>query len=368
MIERSAVSHDSKLPGYDAHQTVQLLPSPGERPFSQFPEEYDALRDHRGYLKNETYDKYLRMHKVFVGESGAHELVEIADELQHEELPRYLDAAGWAYAEAGLVLENESTVGRIELVRAAEECWGKSLQMGQYLLDEHAPQYLFEDAMSYRTAMNLAYAPLMKSIIIGNVTDGTRERAFVDTLAIAQTSGLQLGFAAAHRDVNAAASHTGFIHEANTLLTLLYLDDPRYIPLPSSARADTGYYHQGQTHDVTILNQHWGRIKKVVPLEVKARASARDRERYKALIVRGKMHLSIAGRNDPRETTNAFSNVYQGIATAEDVRMTDHASSTVLRLLKLYQRGADDAVSNVTSRTKFHDSRYVAPLYRRSTL
>lgn len=367
MIERSVVTYDTKLPGYDAQQAMRLVPPPGERPFVRSPETYEALGDHRAYLKNGAYNKYLRIHKVFVGESGARELISIADELEHEELPRYLDAAGWAYAEAGLVLKGESTVGRVELVKAAEACWERSLQAGQYLLDKGAPRHLFEDAASYRTAMNLAYAPLMKSIIVGNVTDGTRERTFADTLAIAQTSGLQMGFAAAQGDVEATASHVGFLHEANTLLTLLYLDDPRYVPLPSSARADTGYYHQNQTHDVTILNQHWGDIKKVIPLEVKARASVRDRERYKALIVRGKMHLTMQGRNDPRETTDAFSNVYHGTPSKKDILITDHASSTVLQLLKLYQRGANNAVDNVTSRTKFHDARHVAPHYRQST-
>ena len=367
MIERSVVSHETRLPGYDAHQSVRLAPDADEQPFIQSQAAYAHLRDHHEYLNDEVYDKYLRMHKVLVGESGAYELIEIADTLMRSELPRYLDAAGWAYAEAGLALKSESTLGRVELVMAAESCWERSLQMEQFLLDDRAPQHLFEDAASYRTAMNLAYAPLMKSIIIGNVADGTRERVFADTLAIAQTSALQLGFATREDNMSAASGHVGFIHEANTLLTLLYLDDPRYVPLPSSARADTGYYYQHQTHDVTIINQHWGNIKKVIPMEVKARASARDRERYKALIVRGKMHLMVAGRNDPRETTEAFSNVYHGVADESDKYIVDHASSTVLDLLRLYQRGAANAVGNVTSQTKFHDAQYVAPYYQQLT-
>ena len=367
MIKRSVVSYETRLPGYDAHQSVRLAPAADEQPFKQSREAYSRFRNHHEYLKDEAYDKYLRMHKVLVGESGAYELIEIGDVLAQSELPRYLDAAGWAYAEAGLALKSESTVGRVELVIAGESCWAEALQKEQFLLDGQAPQDLFEDAASYRTAMNLAYAPLMKSIIIGNITDSTRERVFADTLAIAQTSALQLGFAAREDKMHAVSGHIGFIHEANTLLALLYLDDPRYVPLPSSARADTGYYHRHQTHDVAIINQHWGTIKKIIPLEVKARASAADRERSKALIVRGKMHLTVGGRNNPSETTEAFSNVYHGVADESDRCIVDHASSTVLDLLRLYQRGAKNAAGNVTSQTQFHDARYVAPYYRQPT-
>lgn len=367
MIERSSAMVDTRLPGHDAHQSVNLRPAPHQAPFTGSSESYEGLTYHREYLKNQAYHKYLRMHKVFVGESGARKLVEIGDQLASEELPHYLDAAGWAYAEAGLVLANESAVSRVELIKAAEDCWRQSLQNQQYLLDDRAPAGLYEEAGSHRTAMNLAYAPLMKAVTVGNVTASVRERAFADTLAITQLNSLQLRFAAKEHDREAVAAHVGFAHEANAMLTLLGLNDPRYIPLPSSARADTGYYHQNQTHDITVINQHWGDIKKVIPLEIKAKASARDRERYKALIVRGKMHLSVAGSNDPTRTTEAFSNVYNNTANPEDIHIVDHASSAVLNLLKLYQRGASNAVENVTSRTKFHDARYVAPHYRHSS-
>lgn len=362
-MERSVVTFDTKLPGYDTQQSIHLT-AQGDSPFAHSREEYRYLQDHRAYLNNPTYHKYLQMHKVFVGGSGAQELITIADELEHEELPRYLDAAGWAYAEAGLVLADESTVKRIELIKAAEQCWERSLQAGQYLLDERAPQFLYEDAAPYRTALNLAFTPLIKSIVVGNVTDTVRERVFADTLAVSQTSAVQLELASKRSDAGAVADYVGFIHEANTLLALLYLDDPRYVPLPSTARADTGYYHQDQTHDITIVNQHWGAIKKTIPLEVKAKASVRDRGRYKALIIRGKMHLSIAGRYDPRHTLSAFTNVYERMANLDDYRTVDHATTTLLQLLRLYQQGSSDAVDNATSVTKFHDSRYVAPHYR----
>lgn len=354
---------NTRLPGYDAQLAWHTAPQEAiDWPLADVTAE--QLADHRAYLAhNDTYDKYLRIHKVFVGESGAHELIDIGDTLATERLPRYLDAAGWAYAEAGLVLESESATTRIELLEAAEQCWEQSLQADRAIMDQPSLHEAYEDTTPYRTALNLAYTPLMKSIILGNVTDATRERTFLDTLTIAQTGAVQLDLARRQPNNLAVADYVGFLHEVNTLLTLLYLDDPRYVPLPSTARADTGYYHIEQTHDVTVINQHWGVIKKVIPLEVKAKASARDRERYKALIVRGKMHLSVAGRHDPRQTIEAFTAVHEGTAGHDDQQTVDRISATMLHLLRLYQQGANDAIQT-TSRTKFHDARYVAPYYK----
>lgn len=363
-MRRSAVAFESTLPGYDARHAAATYDQSDELVIPWDSDRYTQLTQHQAYLDNPVYDKYLRMHKVFVGTSGAHELLAIADELEHEELPRYLDAAGWAYAEAGLALGDESAVSRVRLIKEAELCWQRSLQASQRLLENDAARYLIEDSDQLRTALNIAHAPLMKSIVVGNVTDAVRERSFADTLAIGQASAVQMDLALRQGEMVAAMDHAGFIHEANALLTLHYLNNPRYVPLPSTARADTGYYHQEQTHDIAIINQHWGAVKKVIPLEIKAAASARDRQRYKALLVRGKMHLSIEGRYDPRCTLDAFAATYDHVDDMNDQRTVEHATSTMRHLLKLYQQGSGSAVPNTTSRTRFHDNQFVAPYYK----
>lgn len=366
-MERSlGLYGEEKLPGYDAlsEKSMARLQSPdlGQKFQS---DQYHDFKEHTAYLTNTAYKKYLQMHKVLVGSSGAHELLEIADSLGQEELPRFLDAAGWAYAEAGLALENESAVDRLEYILQAEQLWCQSMEASLTLENDASLEYLHDEVGQFRSALAVAHAPLLKSIIVGNVSAGTRERVLMDTLAVAQASGVQMELALRSSDFSAASEHVGLLHETNALLTLHYLDNPRYIALPSTARADTGYYHREQTHDITIINQHWGKIRKVIPLEVKSRATVRDRARYKALIIRGKMHLSINGDNDPRHTLDAFSRVYENGGDKKSQRIVDHASSTMLRLLKLYQQGSQLTTVNADSATRFHDNRYVTPRHKR---
>ena len=359
-MRRTAILHGDSLPGYDSLRPSEL-PTPPHDVFGRYAVELASL-GHREYLSNPVYDHYLKIHKVLVGESGAHELVLIGDALVTERAPVYLSAAGWAYAEAGLALESESAVHRTELVSAAEDAWQRSLAAIQQL--DQADIRLSDRSDMMHTALNLAYAPVMKAVISGDVTAATRERAFASTLAIAQTAGVQLQLAKRENDPDDVGEYVGFIHECNALLTLLHLNSPRYIPLPSSDRADSGYYHADQTHDITILNQHWGDIQKVIPVEIKGKASARDRSRYKALIVRGKMHLMLGTSNNPIETLDAYANVYEQSGSETDQKIIDNAAANMRYLLKLYQQGQGNGDIRTSSKTVFHDSRHVSHLYQ----
>lgn len=318
--------------------------------------------DHRQYLDHPVYDEYMRMDKVLADEASARRLVTIGDVLSAESLSTYLDAAGWAYAEAGLTLDGDTAVQRTALVAMAEECWTRSIEAVQASTREGS--CICDTTDEYRTALNLAYAPIIKSLIAGNVTESVRERAFASTLAIAQSSAVQQSLAYTIQDKGAVGEHAGLLHECNALLTLLYLNDPRYIPLPSVARADSGYYHREQTHDIVVLNHHWGQIRKAIPTEIKAAASASDRKRYKALIVRGKMHLLVGTSYDPTETLNAYAALYEQGGSLHDQQIVDHAAVNMLHLLRLYQRGQNNTTTAKSSPTTFHDASYVKRLYQ----
>lgn len=355
-MERRDIRAQDSLPGYD------VLRSSAPQ-FVQDPIETDYVH-HSDFMHHPVYDKYLHMHKVLVGNSGGRELELIATELEKETLPRLLDAAGWAAAEAGIVRTDIPTIERIALVERAEDSWVRAIDTQEYI-DREGPDWLAENSTSFRLALNLAYAPLMKALIVGNITDTTRERTFADTLAIAQLSLIQRQLASKHGDVEAIGDLLGFEHECNAMLALLHLDDPRYVPIPSTARADTGYYHRDQTHDISVINQHWGHIKKVIPMEIKASAGRSDRRRYKSLIIRGKMHLSIVGRHDPQYTLNAFGAVYENSATTEQKNTVEYASSTIKDLLRLYQLGDKrDAVSYKNTQTTFYDTKKVGEKYK----
>lgn len=358
-MRRSVITHEANLPGYDTLRSSAPKASRGGVYQTEAPtwEHYQYLERHP------IYAEYMCMDKGLANEASARRLVAIGDALSEETLPTYLDAAGWAYAEAGLMLENDTAVRRTELVTIAEERWAQSIEAVQASAREG--HYICNTTDEYRTALSLAYAPIIKSLIVGNVAESVRKRAFASTLAIAQSAAVQQNLAHVAHNITAVSDYEGLLHECNALLTLLYLNDPRYIPLPASARADSGYYHREQTHDVVLLNHHWGQIRKALPIEVKGKASASHRKRYKALIVRGIMHLMVDTALRPTDTLNAYAALYDQGGSIHDQRIVDYAAANMLHLLQLYQRGRSNAVPAMeASPTTFHDASYVARLYR----
>lgn len=350
------------LVGYAALREAPSVAEFDERAY-QLASRFDTKNPPSLYLENPSYDSYMRMHKVLVGETGACRLLDIADKLAAESLPKYLEAAGSAYMEAALALSTQPTAARIELADLAEATWQRALRHSQQLIDDPELAQLYEDSDQFRTATSLAFAPLHKSIIVGDVTAAARQQVFTDLLAISQTSAVQLELASRQQDHEAVADHVGFLHESNVLLGLLYHDDPKYVPSPSFDRADHGVYHRRQTHDIVIFNQHWGNIKKITPLEVKARTSPSDHRRYYALLVRGKMHIIANHGYNPLDTLTAFANIHSGGGSDKDYRAVSYATENLRNLLRMYKRSGRRNMINTSSPTVFHDSRYVRPLY-----
>lgn len=365
MDSREAVDFQP-LPGSDALKTAYLFNPNRPLPYRAISR-YLLEGGHRKYLDNAAYDQYVRMHKVIVGESGATRLIDLADELQSEEAPTFLDAAGWAYAEAGLALHNAPTIDRIELVQKAEHVWQRGLVNAVSIGEQYDRNYSYGENEGHRTALNLAFAPLLKSIIVGSVSHDVMQRTLLDTSEIANDSRLSLDRAYREFDSDAAAYHRGFLFEASALMALLYMDDPRYVPLPATARADTGYFHREQTHDISIINQHWGEIRKVIPVEIKSKATNRDKRRYRALIIPGKIRLSINGV-DPRDTVDAFYDLEHGQATTKQLVAIEQLSTQLREMLRLYQQGITPEGLAVNSVTRFHDAKTVATSYPELTV
>lgn len=368
-MQRSEIMQDANLPGYDALQDARFMADHVSVIDVIEPEKarrYKGGNAHWAYLKNPALRDYLGMPKIIDDGESVTRLAQYADALSQETLPRFLDASGWAYAEAGLTDTESSTVERMAMVHQAEAMWEKALVHYDTLDKSEFAHQFREDSMPYRLALNLAYSPLIKALITGNVTSAVRERVFADSLAIGQIVAVQRHLAQKENDHFAAADFTGLLHENNALLSLLYLDDPRYIPLPSSAKADNGYYNRDQTHDIVVINQHWGHIKKVIPVEIKASADLSARRRYKSLIIRGKMHLVPSGSHDPLTTLNAFGDVFEHSTNVTSQRTVEYASLTVQHLLTLYQQGVSNesiATDGLRSLTKFHDVSEVEAVY-----
>lgn len=336
------------------------------RPRSLSPEHYaDPLRyssNHWDYLQHPVYGRYQQMHKMFPGPKGAVELMQIADALSVETDSRFLSAAASAYVEAAIILDELPQDDRLALLENAEQHWCRALA-GEGELKARAPE-LVEYTSEYRLAMNLACLPMVQAMVQGDVTKEVIHASITNLLQIVDLSKLQMCLAQGEDNEVAIGEHLGLQHEINALVALLFPQDPKYIAIPSSDRAGSGYSYTEQTHDIVLISQHFGTVRNMIPIEIKAHASKRDRERYRALLIRGKMHLSLPGLYKPEYTTEAFERHLAGTATAADIELITAVESTVAELMSKYKQGGQHKpLRRKTSRTHYYNNTKVADRY-----
>lgn len=353
---RGGVSYDARLPGYDALQSESRKMATPIEINSDVLQVFSGDRPHFGHLTNPAYDRYLRMHKVQVKNGGARLLEKLAGEMSSEILPDFLDAAGWAYAESALSDSELSAIEKVDRLSIAEMNWQRALQSVDSMNGSELGDLIISDSQPFRLALNIAYLPLMKAIAVGNVTKSVRYRAFADTLAIAQLAIVHQDLARRDGISEGVADMTGLVYECTALLALLDIDDPRYIPIPSSPRADSGYYHRDQTHDITIINQHWGDIRKIIPVEIKKHPSGKDRLRYMAIII-SKNDLVEHKHSTAEATIDSYTRATEGCASQADIALMEQVSSNLKGLLRDYQCGFTPEGMAVDSVTRFYVDR-----------
>ena len=285
-----------------------------------------------------SYEQYLKIHKVLVGPRTAVTLEKIHEDLSSESLPRYLSAAGWAAAEAALAQDTVPTKHRLRLLDAAVDCWDRAAR-NQMFLNQSEKVHLAEYSAPYRAALDIATEPLLRGIVLGNVTGKVLDDVFEDCLAIANANAAEYTDALANGDHERIAEHSGFVYECNALLALNRLKMKTWFAVPAFARSDSGHHHPEQTHDLSVIRQKWGVIKGITPVEIKAAANARAKRRYKALLVRGKMHLSTPGKYPPTETLGAINAVHLGNASRDQMKLAEQASVTLIDMLRDYRAG-----------------------------
>jgi hypothetical protein len=317
---------------------------------------------HSQYLQNEQYHRYLRMHKVALGNGGHETLLQIAHSLEQEYMPTYIDAAAWSYAELAMFQTSLPQEDRLIFLQKADSLWSSALHRQVQFETTPYSAIFDEHDESYRIATSLAFVPLMESLIHGDVDSATRRAVMKDVSNIALSLSDEVNRMYEAELPTNAKLLSGLQHELNTLLLLLYCDDPKHVPMPATARADSGYYHREQTHDISIINQHWGKIKKVVAVEVKASPTRKDRLRYNALIIRGKMYFTPDGR-DPGKTASAMYAIAHGEADLNEMVLIERLSGELKRMLDFYQKGGTHSGVALNSLTRFYDRRNVAREY-----
>ncbi|MDB5181624.1 MAG: hypothetical protein JWP13_387 [Candidatus Saccharibacteria bacterium] len=322
---------------------------------------HDAYRfEGVSFSPNPAYEQYLRMHKVFVGTRGAEQLEEIHHQLKEEEMPRYVLTAGWAAVEAALVRTDKDIPERLALFDAGVGCWKKALET-QLEFNASAPSWLVEYAAPYRSALDLAISPLLRTMIQGYVPKLVCRSVFEDCLNIAQANAVRINLSAREGHIEALAEHVGFGYECNGLLAVNRRMSATRFAIPSMIRSDSGYHHAQQTHDLIIVEQDRGRIVQLTPVEIKATVSTKDRMRYKALLVRGKMHLSVDGKFRAEDTLAALSATYEGTATLGERDIAESVTNRMLSMFKDYCAGEClGKVASGRSMTVFHNNAQVA--------
>lgn len=351
------IARDACAPAeYDAYS---LLRNPGRNEVETFVPtntelaQYSGSYGHFGHLACKAYHEYVRIHKVLVGTRGAEKLENIAGQLEQESLPVLLDAAGWAFAESALA-DTRPFQDRMNKIDRAETAWIDALRAHDSLVGSELEDSLLDDDTPYRLALNIAFAPLLRGIVSKNVTKKAMKQTFKDVLNIAELVSVQTHLSFKEGRGLECCQLSGLTHECNALLAMLYLTDPRYVPLPSTARADSGYYHSTQTHDISVVNQHWGTIKKIIPVEVKKAPSLADRKRYKAVML-SKRDLVYEPHFTAHSTLSAFAAVYSGENSDFQQQVVDRVTEKVkLRLIE-YQRRPRAEMPYRHSRTKFNE-------------
>lgn len=314
------------------------------------------------FAPNRAYDDYLKIHKVFVGTSGASYLEDIHYRLTNEEMPRYLVVAGSAAVEAALADVNGSKSERLNILNNGINAWRRAL-VNQRIINTKEETIFTEYSWPYRTAVDIAMADIYRDMIQGEVKAETCRRVYSDCLSIAQANLTQLSLAKLEGATSAVADHKGLGYELNALLAFNSSFSETWFAIPSWARSDNGHDYPNQTHDLSIVQQKWGKIINITPLEVKSRASLRDRDRYMALLVRGKMHLSVPGKYTPDYTLDILQAQYEGTATEQGLREFRIVAGTLFGMVRSYYEGSQRKDAQYKSKTTFQDSSVVAERY-----
>lgn len=320
----------------------------------------ESLPEEVAFQPNPSYEEYLALHKVVLDRDAASSLVDLHENLKGEYMPRYLGAAGWAAAEAALIGDNLATSQRTDLLSGALDCWERAMIVQK--LFNASGSTLTEAAYPYRIALDMAVVPLLGSYVMrGEVPLGVRLAVFEDCLNIAQANVVRLELMAREGDIEGLGEHIGLGYECNALLAFNLRCTKGWFAIPSSARSDTGYYHREQTHDLSIVHLKKGQLKTITPVEIKSSTSTKDRARYKALLVRGKMHLSAPGYYTPGHTLQALEAVYEGRDTVRERHIVSQVSERMLGMVRDYNMG--EVLGHITTQrtvTRFHDNEQVA--------
>lgn len=242
---------------------------------------------------------------------------------------------GWMLSEASLAGGQVfSSEDRLSMIGEARRSFTDSMAVSADLKPN-----LFTDSR-YRKALAIAHLPLIEAIINGNVKPETQELVVRDSLMISRT-------------ISNATRPTGLVHEINTLSLINMMKDPRYIAMPSTYRGDSGIYNRSQTHDISLIKQHYGKIRQIQPIEVKSHVSDDHRDLYWPTLISSDTIASVA-RGDPLVLSGYMLDVLNGKSSEECMLLVQVATNSLTNLLKVYRRTGRPPKSIMQTPTRFY--------------
>lgn len=263
-------------------------------------------------------EHYLRMDKALVESSEASELVDMADRLEEKDLnsPNTSFVRGWMLAEASLAGDEAlSWEERTELLDRAETAFDSAVKP----IDKNK---LFTD-YRYRIALAIAHLPLIRAIVDGDVASDVQESVTEDVLEIGNT-------------ISDREHLSGLTHEISMMALIHMMKDPRYITIPSTYRGGNGTYHKSQTHDLSLIKQHYGTIRQVQPIEVKTHVSDDHRQRYWSTLLSSEAVISSLGGN-PIVFNKSMLDVFNERASEGQIEAVQVAMDSLIQSLKNYR-------------------------------
>ncbi len=281
---------------------------------------------------------YLKMNKVLVGPSGAAQLVSMADRLEEKgaSSSNALSIKGWMLAEASLAGHLAfSWDERADLLDRAEAAFSEAAEP----IDENRR---FTDNR-YRIALAMSHVPLIRAVVDGNVTNDIQESVTQDVLEITNTIP----------ENNNPDRLYGLAHELSMMGLIHMMKDSRYVTIPSTYRGGNGTYHKSQTHDLTLIKQHFGHIRQVQPIEVKGHVVDRHRQRYWSTLLSSEELISNLSV-DPMVFNRSMLEVFNGNASEAQFEAVQVAMSSLVASLKTYRMTGKPKRHSMNTPTRFY--------------
>lgn len=283
----------------------------------------------------EAMDAYMHIHKLLTGPRTAEKLSSFYESLTQSQRVPHLYCAGWAAAEAAITGTDMPLDRRLYMVQAASDAWGIANEMSVHdaAINAWHTTSTPERDQEFRIGAAQAILPLIEGIVMGDVNPGRLRESYEKTLMIALANTDEMIAAQEHELWGRVGNCRGLAHELNGILAVNRVMYPSFMAWPSIARAGSGKIYPKQTHDFQIVQQSWGTISHITPVEVKAKVKQRHLNRYEAALVHGRMMLTVNPKHgSPIETALALAAEANGEATPEQIRMLSGFTANMIHV------------------------------------